>query len=44
MRNLPLNVLEEHLGKIYKKYELIYKNEYRIESLGHLEKDPREID
>lgn len=44
MRNLPMNVLERHLGKIFKKYEMIYGMDYVIESLKHLDEDPRELD
>ena len=30
--------------KIYKKYEKIYKNDYQIDCLSHLELDPRDLD
>jgi hypothetical protein len=43
MRNLPVNVLERHLVKVHKKFNLIYKNSYELNCLKHLEVDPREL-
>ena len=44
MRNLPLSVLERHLAKIFKNVKIIYGNQYLIDSLCHLEVDPRDLE
>lgn len=45
MRNLPINVLERHMSKVYKKLAVIYGNDvYLLDSLNHMEVDPRELD
>jgi hypothetical protein len=43
MRNLPLTLLEKHVAKVYKKFEILYMGDYPIESLEHLTVDPREL-
>ena len=44
MRNLPLSVLERHLAKIFKNVNIIYGNQYLMQSLCHLEVDPRDLE
>jgi hypothetical protein len=44
MRNLPINVLERHMCKVYKKYSLVYQDKYLMDSLKHLEVDPRDLE
>ena len=44
MRNLPINVLEVHMAKTFKRFQAIYKEDYCMESLNHLEDDPREME
>lgn len=44
MRNLPMNVLERHMSKVYKKQNVIYKDAYLMESFKHMEVDPREVE
>ena len=41
MRSLPINVLEVHMAKTFKKFKAIYKDDYSMQSLNHLEEDPR---
>ena len=40
LRNFPMNVLEKHLVKVYKKFVRLYKGVYVSECLEHLEMDP----
>jgi hypothetical protein len=44
MRNLPMNLLQRHMVKCYKKYQLIYKDEYVMEVFNHVKDDPRDLD
>ncbi|KAL4462524.1 hypothetical protein ABPG74_000354 [Tetrahymena malaccensis] len=41
MRNLPLYVLQRHLIKIYKRFDILYQNKLNRSSLSHMEYDPR---
>jgi hypothetical protein len=43
MRNLPINVLERHMCKVFKKFHDIYDVQYLMDAFGHLEVDPREL-
>ena len=44
MRNLPMNVLEKHMSKVFKKFNNIYKSQYLMEAFEHLEVDPRQLE
>ena len=44
MRNLQLSVLERHLAKVFKNVKIIYGNQYLIDSLCHMEVDPRNLE
>lgn len=43
MTNLPLIILEKHLAEVYKNYRIIYGNQYILQCLEHLTKDPRNL-
>lgn len=43
MRNLPFNVLERHMTKVYKNHYNLYKDEYLLDSLNHLSVDRRDL-
>jgi hypothetical protein len=40
MRNLPFNVLERHLAKVYKSVNTVYGDRYLMESFHHMEDNP----
>lgn len=44
IRNLPMQLLQRHLVKAFKKYEAIYRQEYVMEVFDHVKGDPRELD
>ena len=44
MRNLPFQILERHLTKVYRRLTEIYKDQYLMESLDHMKVDPRTLD
>ena len=39
MRSLPIDRLEYYIRTIYEKFEMIYKGEYKIESLEHMQEE-----
>ena len=43
MRNVTINVLENQISKIYKKFKKLYNDDYRLDCLEHMIKDPREL-
>ena len=43
MRNVSMQQLEYLLVDIYKLYEQIYKEEYTMECLEYLDKDPKDV-
>ena len=44
MRNLPMNVLERHMSKVFKKFDTIYQSQYLMKAFEHFEVDPRELE
>lgn len=44
MRSLPVNVLEKNMCRVFKMFKKIYKLEYTIESLEHINVDPSKMD
>ena len=42
MRTLPIKVLERHMLKVYKKFNKIYGEHYLMDSLNHINVDPRD--
>lgn len=42
MRVIPVVVIEKFLSKCYKKWNVIYDNEYIMEAFDHVKLDPEE--
>lgn len=44
VRNFHPTDIERNMRKVFKKFRKIYKSSYPVDSLNHLEEDPRELD
>ena len=44
MRSLPINTLEIHISKVYKKFSSLYQGNYIMESFENINLDAEEDD